>query len=127
MTLDLFAAASVVCVAWLQHTPESAQGSEDIKDALKETGLLNKQAAPVMRITEPELSRQLAGRESLSYWRLLSLPVTFQIARIKREAARYGLTVLTPHERELMLGAARLGRRRMARMFPHFMSERRVS
>lgn len=123
-----FIAASFVVVAWVQHTPESAEAAEDFRNAMDDVGLLDKQAAIEMKITPPELSRQLAGRESLSYWRLKLLPKSFRLALLKREAARLGAVVLTHSEREFILAVSRLPKRRMAKMFPDlFSEERRVS
>lgn len=45
--------------------------------ALGRAGLSQKQAAAEMGISEAQLSRQLAGTENLSFWKMHTLPPSF--------------------------------------------------
>lgn len=127
MTVELLFSVLMGAVWCGVHTPESAAAADALDKAIADEGLLDKQAAIGMGITAPQLSKQRAGREALNYWRLWSLPKSFQIARLKREAALLGCVVLSPDERACLVGAARLGPRRMAKMLPQLLSEERRS
>jgi hypothetical protein len=103
--------------AWAGHTDASREFSLDIGLSLIAAGMKRREAADLMGITESELSRQLAGVEPLSAWRLANLPTEFWMALWTRRAKRIGAEFLSPEQTALVKGAATLGKRRMAKMF----------
>jgi hypothetical protein len=80
----------LVGMGWTTHTLESKGAADDFRLALVDCGLSDKAAALSMGISEPQLSRQLAGLEMLSAWRMASLPPAFHVAYAKRRLARFG-------------------------------------
>jgi hypothetical protein len=103
--------------AWAGHTDASRELSMDIGLSLIAADMKRREAAELMGITESELSRQLAGAEPLSAWRLANLPAEFWMALWTRRAKRIGAEFLTPEQTALVKGAATLGRKRMIKMF----------
>jgi hypothetical protein len=77
-------------IGWTAHTPDSKGFADDVRLALVDCGLSDKAAAIAMGISEPQLSRQFAGLEMLSAWRMASLPPAFHVALAKRRLARFG-------------------------------------
>jgi hypothetical protein len=77
-------------IGWLAHSADSKGMADDLRLALADCGMRDKEAAIVMGITEPQLSRQLAGLEMLSAWRMANLPPVWQVAFAKRRLARFG-------------------------------------
>lgn len=106
---------SMFSAAWTGHTEISREMASDIKDAIDDCGWKDSYVAGLMGLTVPQLSRQLAGSEPLNAWRLAFLPVTFEYHYMKRRLARIGAEILTADQRELMLCAAILGAKRMAK------------
>jgi hypothetical protein len=68
-------------IGWLAHSADSKGMADDLRLALADCGMRDKEAAIVMGITEPQLSRQLAGLEMLSAWRMANLPPVRRLAR----------------------------------------------
>ena len=104
-------------VAWTGHTDASRDLAIDIGAAMVSAGMKREEAAALMGITAPELSRQLAGVEPLNLWRLWSLPVAFKVWLFIRQAKRVGAEFLTPEHLAIVQGAAALGKKKMSKMF----------
>jgi hypothetical protein len=99
------------CAAWAGHTDDSREMAEDIRKALDAIGMLDKEAASLMGLTVPQLSKQLAGREPLSVYRLCYLPVQFHLQWLRFRSKRIGGAFIEPELVEFLKGAARAGRR----------------
>jgi hypothetical protein len=88
--------------AWSGHTDASREFAIDVKDALldlkAETGIKLKEAAALMGISDTDLSKQLAGLEPLSLWRLAALPWEFRFALFKRQLRRRGAEIVTAED-----------------------------
>lgn len=95
-----------------RHTPDADQFRRDVIAALNDAQIAHKEAAALMQLSEPVLSRQLNGEPSthLSLWRLSALPEAFWNAFDRRRAERRGAVLLTPHLVMLLRGAANLKR-----------------
>lgn len=93
-------------------TPDADAFRQDVIAALNDAQLSHKEAAALMGISEPVLSRQLSGEPNthLSLWRLAALPESFWDAFDIRRAERRGAVLLTPHLVTLLRGAASLKR-----------------
>lgn len=112
--------------AWHGHTDESRELARDISAALAACDLSEKAAAITMGIHPTDFSRQLAGRDPLSIWRLSALPADFWLALVGKRAARIGGALLTPEQLTLLRGAAVMGPSRMKKMvLPNEQDERR--
>jgi hypothetical protein len=81
---------TVVAMAWLKHTPDSAAMAEDVRGALGDIGWSDKMAALTCDVGISHWSMQMAGTEMLSAWKLASLPPEFHIAFARRRLARFG-------------------------------------
>jgi hypothetical protein len=111
--------------AWQGHTDQSRAFAQDVIAALADCGIAHKAAALDMGIHPADFSRQLAGVDPLNAYRLLALPGAFQVALLKRQAQRFGASLITAQEREFIVGVAQLGKRRMAKMLPQRAAERK--
>ena len=92
--------------------PEAAAMRHAVIDALADAHISRKEAASLMGIKEPHLSRQLAGEPGthLSLWRLASLPESFWDAFDARRASMRGAVLISPELVALLRGAAVLKR-----------------
>jgi len=106
----------MIFAAWVSHTDRSRELAQDVSRALEMAGLSRKAAAEDMGLTEPQLSRQLSGAEPLNLWRLCALGAAFDLALLRRRAARIGAALFASEEVEMLKGAARLGPHRVAAM-----------
>lgn len=106
--------------AWTEHTDASRALARDVVAALAIAGIKHASAADLIGLDEKRLSRALAGTEALNLWRLAELPIAFWIALLSVMAVRFGASLISPEQVELLRGAARLIRipKRMARMAP---------
>lgn len=98
-------------VAWCGHTDESREMAEDVTKALDAIGMRYEDAADLMGLRLTQLSRQLAGREPLNYYRLGKLPVSFHMQWLRFRSKRIGGAFIEPELVEFLRGAARAGRR----------------
>lgn len=124
MITELLALVSMTAVAWVGHTPQSRQYADRFALALHACGLKHDiaakdymQLANTYAAAGAMLSRQLAGQEPLSAYRVQLLPDAFHLAMASLEADARGWTLLTPLQLELLRGAAALGKR-MVKMLP---------
>src|SRR5262245_16863610 len=79
----------VAYVMWQGHTKESRANAVHVERALRECGISKYEAAEMMGISEPQLSRQLSGVEHLSAHRLQSLPKAFHLLYDEIRAGRH--------------------------------------
>lgn len=107
---------SLFAAAWCGHTDSSREIADDIKGALSDCRWKHDYAAGLMGISEHQLCRQLAGNEPLNTWRLGFLPMEFHVALCRRRMARIGAEVITAEQRDLILGAAIVGVKKMAKI-----------
>jgi len=105
-------------VAWMGHTPASREMADDIIAAFRVAQLSHKAAAIAMGLDEGDLSRQLAGKDPLSVYRLGFLPVEFHTAWLQLRAERIGGALLTADQLSIIKGASVLGLKRMLRILP---------
>lgn len=111
--------------AWIQHTDASREMAQDIVRAWEIAGYSQKTAALEMGLTEPQLSRQMAGTDQVSLWRLAALSPAFMLALLGLRASRLGAALLTGEQVALLRGAAQIGPKRMAVMVGESSEERR--
>lgn len=92
-----------VAATWVDHSPESSAVRDCVLAAFDELGTSRKAIASDAGIPEDQLSRQLAGREHLSLWRLASVP-GFMVAFAKATLARTGVFIVieSPEVAELI-------------------------
>lgn len=98
MLRDTFGPASVAMLtlafaftaAWLGHTPRSQAMAADIRGALADIGMSQKEAAILAGVPEPTIANWLSGKEQASLWRLAELGPDFDVAFAKRRIARSG-------------------------------------
>lgn len=82
--------------AWAGHTAASKDFAADIEAAIRDAVMTKKELAYEMGITPEKFSRQLAGLEPLSAWRLYGLTSPdFRLYLLDRQAARLGASVIT--------------------------------
>lgn len=114
-----------VGAAWTGHTDASRDLALDVTVAID--AIFNKRegAADAMGLHPADLSRQLAGRDPLNFWRLASLGWPFWIAFCGARMARIGGVVLTSDQLVLVRGFAAMPKR-MARMVLNIGEERKV-
>lgn len=111
--------------AWNSHTDASREMAQDIARAFELAGYSRKTAALEMGLTEPQLSRQLAGTDQMSLWRLAALSPAFMVAWIGLRASRLGAALLTGEQVALLKGAAQIGPKRMAVLVGESIEEER--
>lgn len=66
--------------AWHGHTERSRHDAITIRRAAARIGWSEKELAAFLGITQPQLSRQLAGLDPLNHWRIAELPDHFHEA-----------------------------------------------
>lgn len=115
----------VVLGAWVGHTDESRKTADNIGRAFDAIGMKHQEAADLMGLTLPQLSRQLAGREPLNAFRLDALPAAFHLAFLRVQSKRHGGAFIEPELMDYLRAAARLGVRRMKSMGLSFNAETR--
>ena|SRR5690348_17594839 len=110
----------ILAAMWAGHTPESRRLSDELEATLTDLGKLGSLAAQILDAKEttaaPRLSRALRMGEPLNLWRLACLGEDFWVPFCTRILRRYGATVFSPQQTELLRGAARAGSKNMARM-----------
>lgn len=113
-----------ITAAWTGHTEASRDLAQDVTTGI-DTGYDKREsAAGVMGLHPADLSRQLAGRDPLNFWRLASLNWAFWIAFCAARMARIGGLVLTLEQLTLIKGFAALPKRMLRMAFNQ--TERRV-
>lgn len=100
-----------IFAAWAGHTPESSEMAEDVSRALDAIGMKHQEAARLMGLSLPKLSKQLSGRAPLNAYRLCYLPVAFHLQWLRLRSKRIGGAFIEPELVEFLKGAARAGRR----------------
>lgn len=110
--------------AWVGHTDVSRELAQDVIAAIDAAFDKRERAAVEMGLHPADLSRQLAGRDPLNFWRLASLGWPFWIAFCAARMARVGGLVLTSEQLTLIKGFAALPKRMLRMAFNH--AERRV-
>lgn len=100
---------------WTSHDEASREFALDVAWAI-DTTVGRKAAAEAMRISEAQLSNQLAGREGLNLWKLASVATEFHAALCGRRLRRIGWEVVPPGEVSALLSSARawFGRKEIA-------------
>ena len=86
-------------IAWAGHDEWSQALSCDVLKAIHRSGMTQTEAAIWMWGDDghgAQLSRQLAGLEQLSAYRLARLPVSFHVEFVKVRAKRFGCEVVEP-------------------------------
>lgn len=106
----------MICAFWCGHTDRSRLVAQIVRDSIAALGWKEEYAAHLMRITPAQFSRQLAGVESLSAWRLAELPDEFQREYEQRRAALRGARVLEATELSLVRGFCAMPKRQMLKM-----------
>lgn len=90
--------------AWNGHTEASLRMAGVIDRARGRMGWSRKEFAGKLRVSESQLSRQMAGLEGFSLWRLADLGNGFLLAYLHELAATVGAEVIEATElRELVL------------------------
>lgn len=97
-------------------TPLSVLVQECVELAITDCGYRMKSAAIDMGVTLSLLSEGLSGEKHLSLQRLSNLGNAFLVKFCKRVMARLGGVAFDAEETRLLMGAASLGPKRMARM-----------
>lgn len=105
-------------VAAMAPTELSRTVQACVEQALRDCGVSLKSAAHDMDIPISVLSEGLTGQKHLSLQRLSCLGHTFLQSFCRRLMTELGGVALTAEERAFILGAASLGRKRMAQCAP---------
>jgi hypothetical protein len=119
-TAILFGIGIAAMAAWLGHTEASRVLAGDVDTALASVGKIGVLAVLIFHTKEttaaPRLSRALRIGEPLNLWRLAGLGEDFWVPFCTLVLRRYGATVFSPQQTELLRGAARTGAKTMAHM-----------
>lgn len=107
----------MILTFWCSHTDRSRVLAGIVLEAIHACGWKQEYAAARLGISPAQFSRQLAGVESLSLWRLAELPDEFHREYDRRRAALRGAVVLEAPDLSLIRGACALGEKRMSKMF----------
>lgn len=116
--------------AWVAHTEQSRAMAQNFERALTRHHVKHETAASLMELDAVDFGKQLSGAKPLNLWRLgflLRHPDTAPVylTWLSLEARRHGAEMLTAEDRELLVSAARIGTKRMAKILPTFFHQQR--
>jgi hypothetical protein len=115
----------MLCNAWIGHTEKSRTDALCFRAAIDALGLKYATVAGWLGVNEKRFCRQLAGIEPLNHWRIAGLPDELRRAYIAQLSQQLGGQFFDADRLAILRGAATLGKRRMAKMFPDVFAERR--
>jgi hypothetical protein len=115
----------LLIAAWAGHTEQSREMAKSLTAALKHHDLKHETAAQYMGLGFEDLCKQLAGTKPLNLWRIAYLPRVVYTTYLRLEARRFGADLLTAEDRALILSAASIGWKRMAKIVPDLFNHQR--